>query len=78
MPVDIALMRKLVERYGRKRGEDMYWGMVGKASGPFAPGAKYHAEHEAWARRSGVPPIEGKEKAPASSKKRGPVRKSTR
>jgi hypothetical protein len=70
MPENMTLMRQLVEKYGRKRGEDMYWGMVGKAEGPFAPGRKYHYEHVAWAKRSGVAPLEGTKKPAASGRGR--------
>lgn len=58
MPENTSLYRQLVEKYGQKRGETIYWGMVGRAEGPFAPGKKYHGEHRKWARRAGVEPIE--------------------
>lgn len=69
------LMADLVGRYGRKRGEAVYAAMVGEAKGPFAPGAKYHDEHLAWARTAGVAPITGDTKKPPASTRRGASRK---
>lgn len=72
MPENKTLYNALVQRYGRKRGEDVYWGMVGEAKGPFEPGGKYHSEHVAWAKREGVPPITAADtKKPPASARRG-------
>lgn len=56
MPLNETLMAELRKRYG-DGSEAVYWGMVGEGKGPFAPGGKYRAEHEAWARRNGVPAV---------------------
>lgn len=55
--VNMTLMRSLVERYGKTRGEAMYWKQVGAAEGPFAPGRKYHDEHLRFARDHGLEPV---------------------
>jgi hypothetical protein len=80
MPIAASLMADLEKRYGRRRAEDIYWGMVGEGKGPFAPGGKYRAEHERWAERNDVAPtghVKTKKKAgsghhrkPASKKRR--------
>jgi hypothetical protein len=57
MAVAEHLMNQLVQRYGRKRGEEVYAAMVGEAKGPFAPGAKHYAEHVAWAKKNDVAPL---------------------
>lgn len=72
MPVVKALMDKLVEQYGKEKGERVYYAMEASARGPFAKGAKHHADHVAFAEKHGIRPVEGKKKAPA--KKRGPVK----
>ena len=61
MPV-AALMDRLTKRYGKDKGESVYTAMEASARGPFAPGAKHHDDHLAWAERNGVPPITGKRK----------------
>jgi hypothetical protein len=73
MPVVQALMDKLVAQYGKDKGERVYYAMEASARGPFAKGAKHHADHEAFAAKAGVAPIAGKKKAPAPGK-RGPVK----
>lgn len=52
-----GLMTSLIKRYGRERGQEVYHSMRGEASGPFAPGAKYHQLHVDFANRNGIPPI---------------------
>lgn len=58
MPLNETLLEQLRKRYGDK-AEQVYWGMVGEAKGPFAEGGKYHDEHVAWAARAGVPATRG-------------------
>lgn len=70
MPLNQTLMDELRRKYGAKKAEDVYWGMVGEGKGPFAPGGKYRAEHEAWASRNGVQPTStGKRKGPPPKKR---------
>jgi len=76
MPIVQALMDKLAKTYGPEKGKEVYYAMEASGKGPFAPGAKHRAAHEAFAAKHGVTPV-GKAKAPASSKKRGPAKKST-
>lgn len=67
MPIVRSLMTSLKGRYGNKKGERIYYAMEAEASGPFAPGAKHHDKHKAWAARTGVMPItkgKPKKKAP--------------
>ena len=79
MPIVQSLMDKLTKTYGPEKGKEMYYAMEASGKGPFAPGAKYRNLHEAFAAKHGVTPVgKAKRKAPASSKKRGPVRKFTR
>lgn len=75
MPIVQELMDKLTKTYGPDKGKEIYYAMEASGKGPFAPGAKYRGLHEAFAAKHGVTPV-GKGKAPASSKKRGPARKS--
>lgn len=72
MPENRSLWNSLVTRYGQRRAEDVYWGMVGEGKGPFAPGGKYRSEHEAWAKRNGVAPSQAtrSKKKPRSHKRR--------
>lgn len=70
MPKNETLMRELVARYGKEKGEAIYWGMAGEGKGPFGPHGKYRAEHEAIAEKAGGPPLAGKKK-PRSHRKRG-------
>lgn len=58
------LMTSLIQRYGRERGREVYDSMKGEASGPFAPGAKYHQLHVDFANRNGIPPITKKKPRP--------------
>lgn len=67
MPIVGSLMQSLVDRYGKERGERVYYSMEAEGSGPFAPGAKHRDLHEAWAKKNGVRPsqaIRSKKKAP--------------
>lgn len=57
MPLNTHLMDSLVARYGAAMAEHVYWGMVGEAKGPFSESGKYHAEHQAWAKKAGVPAL---------------------
>ena len=57
MPENRKLYDELVARYGGKRAEGIYWGMVGEGKGPFSESGKYHFEHVAWAKRAGVSPV---------------------
>lgn len=75
MPKNETLMAELRKRYGDKKAEDVYWGMVGEGKGPFGPKGKYRAEHEAVAGVAGGRPTKGKKKPPA--KRRG-AKKATR
>lgn len=72
MPVVAELMSKLKARYGEKEGERVYYAMEASGKGPFAPGAKHHALHEAFVAKHHLAPLAGKRKAPASRGKRGP------
>ena len=74
MPVVQSLMDKLVGQYGKDKGERVYYAMEASARGPFAKGAKHHADHVAFAEKNGVAPVEGNKKPPAPGK-RGAVRK---
>jgi len=56
MPENRKLYDELVARYGGKRAEGIYWGMVGEGKGPFSQSGKYHFEHVAWSQRAGVAP----------------------
>jgi hypothetical protein len=56
MPAE-QLRASLVARYGEAEGQRAYDAMVGAAQGPFAPGARHHDEHLAWAERQGVAPL---------------------
>lgn len=63
-----SLRDSLRERYG-DAGDTIEAAMLGAATGPFAPGAKRHAEHVAWALRAGVPALT--KKPPARKRGRG-------
>lgn len=76
MPVVAALMDKLTGRYGKDRGEKVYYAMEASARGPFAKGAKHYADHVAFAERNGVAPIVKAKRAPA--RKREPVKAKVR
>lgn len=77
MPENMSLMASLIERYGKEKAQDIYWGMVGEGKGPFAPGGKYRYEHEAMAKRNGVAPSQATraKKKPASKRKRASRRR---
>lgn len=62
-PENVHLMNDLIARYGKARAQDVYWGMVGEAKGPFAAGGKYHYEHVAFAQRTAKSTIRAKRKA---------------
>lgn len=70
MPLNTTLMDALVKKYGAKKAEQVYWGMVGEGKGPFAEGGKYHAEHVSWAAKQGVTPVRGGAKPRRRPKKR--------
>jgi hypothetical protein len=70
MPVVQKLMDNLVARYGKERGESVYYAMEGSGKGPFAPGGKHHDLHLAFAKKHGIEPVRTKKKAPAQ-KSRG-------
>jgi hypothetical protein len=70
MPIVEKLMDSLVARYGKDKGETVYYAMEAEASGPFGKGNKHHAEHLAWAEKHGVRPITSKK--PRTSAKRKP------
>lgn len=74
MPVVKALMDNLVARYGKERGESVYYAMEGAGKGPFAPGGKHHDLHLAFAKKHGIEPVRAKKKAPTSRRKSGPKR----
>lgn len=78
MPIVESLMRELVAKYGKEKGERVYYAMEASGKGPFAKGAKYGKLHEDFAAKHGVRPLEGKKKPAASSKKRRAPAKSTR
>lgn len=67
MPVVQTLMDALVARYGETQGKAAYYAMEGEGKGPFGPRGKYHALHQAFAAKHGLPAIEspGKRKPPA-------------
>ena len=56
MPVVESLMKSLVDRHGKAKGESIYYGMEASGHGPFAPGGKYRKLHEDFAKKNGVPP----------------------
>lgn len=70
MPVVQKVMDALVARYGKDRGESVYYAMEGEGKGPFGPNGKYHAMHVDFAKAHGLKPI-GKKKAPTLRKRRG-------
>lgn len=70
-----SLLNKLTKTYGIDEGNKVYAAMLGSGMGPFAKGAKHHADHLAFAEQNGIAPSDGKRKAPAPRGKRGPVRK---
>lgn len=69
MPIVESLMANLVKRYGKERGERVYYAMEAEGTGPFAAGAKHRELHEEFAARRGLPPLKGKKK-PAARKGR--------
>ena len=74
MPVVQSLMSSLVERYGKQRGERIYYAMEAEGKGPFAKGGKYRKLHEDYTKRIGQRPLAGRKKAPrpkARGRKRG-------
>jgi hypothetical protein len=73
VPIVQKLMDSLVERYGPDKGKQVYYAMEAEGSGPFSPGGKYRALHEAFAKKNGVPPshaIRTKKKPRASAKRK--------
>ncbi len=64
MPIIESLMADLVGRYGKKRGEDVYYAMEAEGKGPFGPKGKYRQLHESFARRHGVAPAPKAKKKP--------------
>ena len=68
MPVVEKLMDALVARYGKGKGESVYYAMEAEGSGPFGKGKKYRSLHVAFAAKNGVTPI-GTKKKPAAPKK---------
>lgn len=75
MPKNETLMKQLIARYGKEKGEAVYWGMAGEGKGPFGPRGKYRAEHEAIAAKGGTTPNRGKKKAPTRRKRAGAKRR---
>ena len=71
MPIAASLMADLVARYGKRKAEDVYWGMAGEGKGPFAPGGKYRAEHERLVERQGLPPTGQRAKKKPRSRVKG-------
>ncbi len=69
MPVVQSLMSNLVARYGKKRGEDIYYAMEAEGKGPFGPKGKYHGLHQSFAHKAGVPAIEKPRKKKAPTRK---------
>jgi len=72
MPIVESLMLSLVRRYGKEKGQRIYYAMEAEGSGPFAKGAKHHDLHVAFAAKHGLSPntaIRHKKK-PRSHKKR--------
>lgn len=72
MPVVKKLMDNLTAQYGKGKGERIYYAMEAEGKGPFAPGAKHHDLHLAFAEKHGVPPIKGKKAPPSGSRGRTP------
>jgi hypothetical protein len=71
MPIVEKLMNNLVQRYGKKRGESIYYAMEAEGKGPFAEGGKHRKQHEDFVARNGLPAtVTAKKKPAASSKKR--------
>ena len=78
MPLNETLMAELVKRYGKEKGETIYWGMAGEGKGPFGPKGKYRAEHEAIAEKGKTRPngpVKGKKKPPAPKGRGAPMPK---
>jgi len=75
MPIVQALMDNLVKRYGPDEGKKTYYSMEATAKGPFAKGARHHAEHLAFAKQNGIPPASPAKKKARLSKKGGPRRR---
>jgi hypothetical protein len=71
VPIVESLMKSLVERYGKRRGEDIYYAMEAEGKGPFAPGAKHRDMHEAFAAKHGLEPQGKKKPRSAAKRKRG-------
>ncbi len=69
MPIVQHLMDALQSRYGKDRGERVYYAMEAEGKGPFGKGGKYHALHQGFAAKHHVPAIE------APGKRRTPRRK---
>lgn len=67
MPIVQALMADLRKRYGQSEGERVYFAMEAEGKGPFGKNGKYHALHQAFAHRNGIPAIE----SPGKPKRRG-------
>lgn len=55
MPIVQALMDSLVARYGKAKGENVYYAMEAEGKGPFATGAKHHDLHLAFVKKHGLP-----------------------
>ena len=70
MPINETLMTQLVKRYGKEKGEAVYWGMAGEGKGPFGPRGKYRAEHEALAAKAGSEPTNVKRQGRGKTKPR--------
>jgi hypothetical protein len=68
VPLNKTLLDELQKRYGREKGEHIYWGMAGEGTGPFGPKGKYRAEHEQLAAKGGSAPLPGKKKGRQSGK----------
>lgn len=62
MPVVKSLMDNLVKRYGKEKGERVYYAMEAEGSGPFAPGAKHHDLHVTRSKKAGHGPTSAKAK----------------
>lgn len=71
MPIVQQLMDNLVKRYGKQRGERIYYAMEAEGTGPFAAGGKHHAMHEEFAAKRGHTPLKGSKKTGGPSTKKG-------
>lgn len=64
MPVVESLMASLTDKYGKVKGERVYYAMEASGKGPFAKGNKHHDKHVKFAKDRGLEPIERKKKTP--------------